>query len=235
MNEDGLSPGWYAEPGGARRYWDGSRWLVPAADQADQESDIAERHGRRRRAWTSLAVAAVLIALGIGTALIVTAGNADRERREAEAVAAEEAEAQAAAEAEREAEAEAAERRAQLDAEAARERAELERTLREGLDESMRSSGEGWEVVSSGDLYFRFARDDEFSCGYWDCVGVVVLSMSGCPGGVYVEAAIESNGVVVGQANAIIGSLQAEQVGAEVLEDLTNTGGTFRVATVQCM
>jgi len=97
------------------------------------------------------------------------------------------------------------------------------------------SSGEGWEVITSGDLYFRFARDDEFTCGYWDCTGVFVLSMTGCPGGVYVEAAIENNGVVVGRANAVIGSLQAAQGGAVILEDINSVGGSFRVNQVQCM
>lgn len=92
----------------------------------------------------------------------------------------------------------------------------------------------GWSVAESGNVYYRFLDDDEFSCGNYDCVGVAVAAIEGCPGGVYIEAAIESGGVVVGRTNEVLGALDPEQVGAALLEDVRDIGDTFKITEINC-
>jgi len=95
-------------------------------------------------------------------------------------------------------------------------------------------TGEAWQVITSGELYLRYGEPDEFTCGMWDCLMVVVYSRTGCPGGVYVEAAIERDGVVVGWTNDVVGALSPDQTGTGFLDDIEGTGGTFRVNEVVC-
>jgi hypothetical protein len=94
--------------------------------------------------------------------------------------------------------------------------------------------GQDWSVIESGSLYYRYLEYEEFSCDRYDCVGVAVYSYEGCPGGVYIEAAIESSGIVVGRTNEVIGALLPEQVGATILEDYQDMGDSFRISDVNC-
>ena len=142
----------------------------------------------------------------------------------------------AEAEAEEERKATAAAKKAKEDERKA-ERLAAELAEKQANDAHMTSGAAGsvWEVIESGDLYFSYGASDQFTCGRWDCVMVQVVSLTGCPGGAYVEAAIEnSDGAVVGWTNVRIGALEPEQVGADLLEDVRGIGSSFNVNEVKC-
>ncbi len=97
------------------------------------------------------------------------------------------------------------------------------------------AAGSVWEVIDSGDVYFSYGGKDQYDCGRWACVMVQAVSTTGCPGGVYIEAAIEnSNGAVVGWTNVRLGALAPDQVGADLLEDVRGLGTSFTVNEVNC-
>lgn len=102
--------GWYPDPNGGRRYWDGEQWLdIPDPEQnppfADEANRSPRRHrwSRRRKVWVTIAIVAVLILVGggIGIAMKIRSDEAAAEKIAAQE-AAEAVEAQEAAEAEAE-------------------------------------------------------------------------------------------------------------------------------------
>lgn len=226
--------GWYSSADGTRRYWDGSSWLTP--DSADPTETPPRKHRHRRKVLIWLAAVVLILAIGGGALVTMEYMERSRAAAEAEAAAAEE-QARLDREAEQEAEAEA-EEQAQAEAEAqsrAQARADAQAEL-DRLDEKFLSSNPGdWFIEEPGNLYWRYSDDtDELTCGRWDCLGVVVFTYQGCPSGLYVEAAIEADGVVIGRTNDSIGALGEEGTGAIFLEDLTGYGDTFRVTKVNC-
>lgn len=202
-----------------------------------------DRHQRKRRS-PLLLIALVLVVIGVA-AVGLLAIHQHREDRAREAAALAEAERIEALVEEQRAEEEArqiAEEQREEEqrrvVEQAIRVAEQERKARELLDERFTSGavGEVFEVIQSGTLYFRYMGSDEFTCGYWNCVGVAVYTMDGCPGGVYLDASVlDSSGTVVGYANTQIGPLRADEQGAELLETTVDWSDSFRVETVNCM
>ncbi|MEP7765924.1 hypothetical protein [Sanguibacter sp. 25GB23B1] len=183
-----------------------------------------------------------LIALSVGAAAYSIEARADdrelravEEKREDENRAARDEEARqaaAAAEATKVREAAEAQQAQDLqDAADALTKAKAAADARD-LDMAQAETG-GWTVVESGTLYYRYAEDTEVDCGSWDCTGVFVYTFDGCDS-VYVEAAVESNGVVIGMANDLIGALLPGQSGGLFLEDFSDRGDTFRVTDVSC-
>lgn len=236
--DDSLGVGWYTSDDGSRKYWDGSSWLTadkPGEDLVSNGGPSRARRGRRR-ILISLLCSFLLLGL-VGGMLVAIEYKERRFAAESESESESGAEAKSAATAE-------AEEQARLDREAtevaeaatrAADRAEAQAEL-DRLDEAFLSSNPGdWVIEEAGNVYWRYSDDsDELTCGRWDCLGVVVFAYQGCPTGLYVEAAIEADGVVIGRANDSIGAIPSEGTGAILLEDLTGYGDTFRVTRVNC-
>lgn len=254
-----LPAGWYTSSDGSMHYWTGSEWITPAepaaqAPQVDDGDDLESpmsdgmappppaRRKHRTRLVALTVTGIVLIGVLTGGAFYVKHVNDEalaREKAEQAAAASEAArqerieEEQAEAEREREEE-EAEQRRVQ---EALQREAEEEAEFNRQLDEQFTSGevGKVFDVIESGSLYFRYLDDDEFSCGYWGCTGVQVYSVDGCPGGVYVEASVLENGVVVGRANLWTGALRADETGGGLLETTyQGSNVSFRLEEVTC-
>lgn len=230
--EPTLPVGWYDSDDG-RRYWDGTMWLAPTDAPAAPGAGTGD--GLSRRALVRIVAASVFVA-GIaigGLALISQRAGARASAEEASSSAAAAADQRASASA-------AASRRAIAAAAAARaerqriqDQLDAETAANAEQDAAMIASGP-WQVVETGHVYFRFADDEEFTCGQWDCTVVVVVTKDGCPNGVYVEASVLQGETVVGLANGTIGALLAREVGTTMLEDISGSGDTFRVSKVKC-
>lgn len=95
--------GWYPDPTGGRRYWDGEQWLAisePEQDShpSDQGKTPSGSRLRKRTVWLVAAMVGVLL-VGGGATGVVLKLQSDQAEAKAEKVAAQEAvEAQAAAE-----------------------------------------------------------------------------------------------------------------------------------------
>lgn len=100
-------------------------------------------------------------------------------------------------------------------------------------DKSM--TAQGYKVGQSGDVYFKAAEPGASACGSFRCLSYSVLSLNGCPAGIYMAASIENGDISVGKTNSITAGLQAEQVAIVRLEDYTNAGSKFRVTEVTCL
>lgn len=140
------SAGWYPDPNGGRRYWDGEQWLdIPEPEQNPQTPEKAKqpsrrnRWSRRRKIWVTIAIVGVLILGGGGTGIAM---KIQSDQAAAEKLAAQEAvEAQEAADAKAEADAEKAEQDRQDAAD------ELEREVRDEavteIETSVKTMAEG--------------------------------------------------------------------------------------------
>lgn len=255
--KDQLPTGWYTDEDGQRRFWDGQAWLVP-----DNESDMNEpavspplvgepgvsetrsKPKKKRRTKTIVIASVIVIVLAAGSVLTVKAVQNHQATEAAKVVATQNAatakkvreEKVAEAEAEEERKATAAAKKTREDERKA-EKLAAELAEKQADDDHMTSGAAGsvWEVIESGDFYFSYGADDQFDCGRWDCVMVQVVSLTGCPGGAYVEASIENaGGAVVGWTNVRIGAIEPDQVGADLLEDTSGLGSSFNVSEVKC-
>lgn len=101
-------------------------------------------------------------------------------------------------------------------------------------DDSMEA--QGFRAAVSGELYVRALNTSDFTCGYSPCLYYEVVTIPGCPNGVYVAASVETaDGVSVGMANDITAGLRPRQSALVNLEDYQGTGGRFRITDVNCM
>ena len=107
------------------------------------------------------------------------------------------------------------------------------RVAKAAADEAATMALAGYSPAGDG-MYYRFAEDSEFSCGYYDCTAVVVSTASTTCSGVYLEANLIRNDVVVGFVNDTAGSLGKYSVAVMMLEDYQDTGGAFRITKVNC-
>lgn len=107
---------------------------------------------------------------------------------------------------------------------------EMDRLLTSGQTED----GEKWEVLESGNLYYRYLKNSEFNCGYFDCFGVAVFSVNGCPGGVYIEASLLLDETVVGMTNERLGSLRPDEVGTGIFDITNDYSNMHRIEKVSC-
>lgn len=99
--------GWYPDPNGGRRYWDGEQWLdIPEPEQDPHTKGETNRPSRRRRwsrrrkVWVTVIIVSVLLLIGggIGVAMKIQSDQVAAEKLAAQE--AEEAQAEADAEAE---------------------------------------------------------------------------------------------------------------------------------------
>ncbi len=106
MSAPKAPPGWYPDPEGNQRYWDGDNWLEIPPPQVDTKTGTAKPKTKRRRTLTVVTVVFALLVAAGGTGAYILKARADEQ---AAAVAAQEeaqreekAAADAAAEAEQE-------------------------------------------------------------------------------------------------------------------------------------
>ncbi|WP_343924237.1 hypothetical protein [Rhodoglobus aureus] len=124
-----------------------------------------------------------------------------------------------------------AEERAEAEAKAEAARIEAEAAELAKRDAKFAEAG---LTPAGNDVYYMFADQSNYTCGYWDCAYVVLLAMSGCPNSLYVEAAVTRNGVDIGLANHLAAAVPVEgQVNAH-LEDFSGSGDGFRITKVNC-
>lgn len=109
--------------------------------------------------------------------------------------------------------------------------AKRERDAQGYLDDAY--SDIGYENVGDN-VYFRWLDADEYNCGRWDCGGFSVVAEDGCPGGLYLEAAIMSGGVQVGWTNETFSGLGAGDSAADIFEMVTADGDSFQLTEVSC-
>lgn len=114
MGSEQLPPGWYTTDDGESKYWDGTNWLRPAAND-----DSLNTENKKRRVRWPLTTSVVIIALAaiVTTAYFITTDQIERQTAQALEEAAAEADQIAAAQA---AEAEAAAEAAQKEEDEAR-------------------------------------------------------------------------------------------------------------------
>jgi hypothetical protein len=92
---------------------------------------------------------------------------------------------------------------------------------------------EGYEPAGNG-LYYRWAELSEFTCGYWDCLYLYVLTGSAsCPNSVYVEANIMSGSTAIGMTNDTVGGLGPYSSASLLLEDYVG-GDSFQLTEINC-
>lgn len=103
--------------------------------------------------------------------------------------------------------------------------------FRATLDQSW--SDLGWDSVGD-DVYFRWADNDEFSCGRYDCLAFHVIAVNGCPGGMYLEAAILSGNTQVGWTNETFTGIPAGGDATGFFEDIYGQGDGFRLTEMNC-
>lgn len=109
-------------------------------------------------------------------------------------------------------------------------------------EEDMRDrffESEGWAVAEHGETYVRFATAEDYaasggSCGYYDCLDVILFSQSGCPTGFYVRADILAGGTPVDWTNGFSPSALAGETVVLRLEDVGGMGDSFRLSEVTC-
>ena len=102
------------------------------------------------------------------------------------------------------------------------------------LDENMVASG--WTLAESGNLFWRWADDSNVTCGTYPCSGVEVRTGArGCPGGVYVEAAIMNGETSIGRDNEITAGLRDNASAAIILKNYLGYGDSLRMSDVHCM
>lgn len=107
-------------------------------------------------------------------------------------------------------------------------------SLADSLDSTFAEAG--LEVVESGETYFQFAPDGEFTCGYYACQPIYIYSVSGCSGGFYVKVdLLTAEGTPVGWTNAISASVQPNEMVSVMLEDVQGIGQSMRVSEINCM
>lgn len=129
---------------------------------------------------------------------------------------------------------------ARITAEKVREAEALARVQAENIrkeqDDWMTSgdAGDKWSVAESGNVYYRYLTDEEYSCGWMNCFGVAVYTIKGCPSGVYIQASLMAGKGVIGYTNARIGYLAPEEVGSEILQFSDSGVDTTRIDEVNC-
>lgn len=117
---------------------------------------------------------------------------------------------------------------AALNAQALKEKAEKDKLA---LEASVLAES-GYESAGNG-LYWRWANQDEFTCGSWDCAAVYVTTGSESCSGVYVEANVMSGSMVAGMTNATTGALAPWTAAGLMLENYVG-GDSFQITKVNC-
>jgi hypothetical protein len=110
-------------------------------------------------------------------------------------------------------------------------RAELDRSHQES--ENQRYADLGYESVGDG-VYFAWSDSADFSCGRYDCIAFSVIAPDGCPGGMYLEAAIMRGSTQVAWTNETFTGLGRGDSASGFFEDIYGQGDSFRLTEVNC-
>lgn len=104
------------------------------------------------------------------------------------------------------------------------------------LDKYMENENPPWSVIEPGNLYMRWAENDEFTCGNYDCAVLFFETATSCYGGVYVRASILDGDHVVGWTNGTTGGFDSDQTASLMLENYQRFEGDigFEVTDVRC-
>lgn len=92
----------------------------------------------------------------------------------------------------------------------------------------------GWSVIESGSVYGKFADKADYSCGYVKCSYFLVLTVHGCPSGLYVEASTLGGGTVVGMTNDMLSGVRAGETAAANLQIVDPGADSVRISKVEC-
>lgn len=98
--------------------------------------------------------------------------------------------------------------------------------------EEQAMAGAGFKPAGNG-LYYRWAKRSEFTCGYWDCAVIGVVTASETCSGVYVEANITRGGAAIGMTNDTVGALGPWDTAVLTLEDYVGGDG-FELTKINC-
>lgn len=195
---------------------------------------LTERLPRRRAVVVLLASLALAVsAFGFAMWSWVVVGAAEEAHRAAEVERAQVEADRDAASLRRDARNDAARKAREAEAEAAAEeqRREQERAHQEFLDHYW--ADKGFDNIGQG-LYFRWLDSSEYECGYYDCAGFAIVAEDGCPGGVYLEAAIMSGGVQVGWTNTSFTAVPPKGSATGAFEMVTASGDSFNLSGASC-
>ncbi|QCR20273.1 hypothetical protein [Agrococcus sp. SGAir0287] len=189
---------------------------------------MSERRGLSMRTYAFVLVAVLLLASGVGAfayaanATLAAAQGAltDAETRLDTAL---------------EEHADRVEQEHQQEAAAAAAAAAADQAARELEEEQALAAELGLTPAGTPGLYVQWAPTTDYTCGYWDCAALYIVSLDAtCPSMVYVEANIVSGSTVVGFTNATLGSLRPGGTGAVMLENFTGFAGEFDLTEVNC-
>ena len=240
MGMSEIPPGWYQGDDGQSRYWNGSGWEnspQPLTQEGPQTpASATSRPSKRRKglwiAASTLGVALLLAGGFFGASFISSiTDNNTGEANPGVGVEASEPDPEDSA-------AEEAPTQASPIPPSARPTTQPPadtRTQAQIRDEGMEH--DGFMVYQSGETYLRFLTDEESAqnpCGRYDCVDVIIMSVSGCQGGFYVRADILSNGTPVGWTNEMTASSQEREQILVRLEDYRDIGDEIRVTEINC-
>lgn len=83
---------------------------------------------------------------------------------------------------------------------------------------------------------YRWLKGSEFECGYGDaCWGIMVISKSGCPNGLYAELSLlDKNEVQVGYTNESLSSSLPLQKSKMIFETFEESAQTGRLTEIKC-
>lgn len=193
------------------------------------------RRGSRRTALALFTACAVLAACSSTFAVWSwgEVGQAERAHIRAESALARALGERDAAASRRDARNEASRKAHEAEANAEKARAEASRLRLEREMQDQFWAGQGYENMGSN-VYFRWLEDSEYSCGNWDCAGFAVVAADGCPGGLYLEAAIMSGDSQVGWTNETFAAIPAKGSAAGIFEMVAATGDSFTLSEVYC-
>lgn len=223
-----MPPGWYTNQYGQHQWWDGQQWGPLAANQQPPPPDNlpfnapnhppaalapqaqyagapARRESGTGWAWGCLGVF-ILFALIIGSCTAITSSSTSADRDRRDTQQTQQAQPNLSTD----------------------YLSEVDRLMAE----------EGYEPWERGYIYVRVLSDEEkqnLSCGYGRCAWVAIVALDGCPGGIYVEVDLTSNGTPVDWTNAISASAQPEEEVIVELNTFNENSDAFRISDITCM
>lgn len=218
---------------------------MTARQRHGDDSGAIGESGPRKRINRPLALGAVVLVAGLlaasgwwfGSALPAQQAALAQEREQASSKAAEDAAAKQKADDKAAFWAEVEADNKAKSEQSARDRAAFQASQEDGkaADVQRQMESDGWEHYKD-DLYFQYAGDSEFTCGYFKCtyIHVTTLAPNGCPGGMYVAASVEKGTSSIGLANELTAPLASQKVAIVKFEDFTNHADGFQLTTMNC-
>ncbi|GAA3022215.1 DUF2510 domain-containing protein [Microbacterium dextranolyticum] len=92
---------------------------------------------------------------------------------------------------------------------------------------------DGYQEVKRG-IFAKWEPKSSYTCDYWSCSKLRVISVDGCPNSLYIEAAIISGSTQVGMTNDLTTALRPMEEALVTLTDHTSNGDSFRLTEATC-